>query len=81
MISNPTKNIWNQSINSNEWGRLVQGNKHDVRNTDTIDFITKHEVPKGRDVAYATYVLDHRPLKKEPHRVRIIVGGDRLTYV
>ena len=31
-------------------------------------------------VTYTTFVLDHRPLKTEPWRVCITVGGDRLTY-
>ena len=29
---------------------------------------------------YASFVCDHRPLKTEPWRVRIVVGGDKLTY-
>ena len=66
---------------SNEWGRLAQGNKHGVTSTDTIDFIHKHEVPDGKRVTYATYVVDYRPLKKEKYRVRITVGGDRLVYL
>ena len=37
-------------------------------------------MPAGRDVTYATFVLDYRPLKTEPHRVRILVGEDKLTY-
>ena len=65
---------------SNEWGQLAQGNDNEVVATDTIDFITQQEVPRGRDVTYATFVLDYRPLKTEPHQVRITVGGDRLTY-
>ena len=65
---------------SNERGRLAQENKHGVRATDTIGFIYKHEVPEGRDVTYATYVLDYRPLKVEPYRVRITVDGNRLSY-
>ena len=48
--------------------------------TDTIDFITKEEVPKGRDITYATFVVDYRPLKSEPQRVRITVGGEKLSY-
>ena len=71
--------IWTQSL-SNEWGRLAQGNDAGVQPTDTIDFIHQHEVPKNQDVTYATFVLDYRPLKSEPHRVRITVGGDRLSY-
>ena len=65
---------------SNEWGRLAQGNKYGVSSTDTIEFITKEQVPKGRDVTYATFVLDYRPLKEEQCWIRIVVGGDRLSY-
>ena len=65
---------------SNEWGRLAQGNKHGVRSTDTIDFIQKHAVPHDRTVTYASFVLDYKPLKSEPHRVRITVGGDKLPF-
>ena len=66
---------------SNEWGRLAQGNKYGVSSTYTIDFIYKSEVPLDRRVTYATYVLDYRPLKDEQYRIRITVGGDRLTYL
>ena len=80
MLADPQKGIWTQSL-SNEWGRLAQGNDNGVRSTDTIEFIFKYEVPKDSDVTYATYVLDYRPLKTEPYRVRITVGGNRLNYV
>ena len=79
MLTGPLREIW-ENILSNEWGRLAQGNKHGVKATDTIEFIHKHEVPEGRDIYYATYVLDYRPLKGEPCRVRITVGGNRLSY-
>ena len=49
--------------------------------TDTIDFILKKEVPKGKKVAYANYICDHRPLKEEEWRVRLTVGGGRLEYM
>lgn len=61
-----------------ELGRLAQGNIHGVLATDTIDFIYKLDVPLGDKVTYAQYVCDHRPLKPEPYRVRIVVGGDKL---
>ena len=79
LLQGPLKHIWNISL-SNEWGRLAQGNKHGVTSTDTIDFIHQHEVPRDRDVTYATFVLDYRPLKAEPYRVRITCGGDKLSY-
>ena len=73
------KKEWLQSL-SNEWGRLAQGNDMGVHFNDVIDFISQKEVPTDRKVTYATFVLDHRPLKTEPWRVRITVGGDKLTY-
>ena len=79
LLQGSDRKIWTRSL-SNEWGRLAQGNDHGVVATDTIDFIYRHEVPQGRDITYATFVLDYRPLKSEPHRVRITVGGDRLSY-
>ena len=51
-----------------------------MRSTDTIQFIKRDQVLAGRDITYATFVLDYRPLKSEPHQVRITVGGDRLSY-
>ena len=72
--------MWTKSL-SNEWGRPTQENIHGATSTDTIEFIFKHEVPQGLRVAYATYVLDYRPLKNEQYHVRITVGEDRLTYL
>ena len=71
--------IWGKAL-SNEWGWLAQGNDYGIIGTDTIEFILKSEVPHGRDVTYASFVCDKRPLKTEPFRVRIVVGGDRLSF-
>ena len=79
LLNGPTKEIWFKSI-SNEFGRLAQGNVYGVKATDTIDFIHKHEVPLAQQVTYASFVCDYRPLKSEPYRVRLVVGGDRLAY-
>ena len=49
--------------------------------TDTIDFVHKYKVSKGKDVTYTTFVLDYRLLKSEPQHVHITVCGDRLLYV
>ena len=59
---------------------MAQGSTNGVRHTDTIDFVHKREVPGDRDVTYATFVLDHRPLNTEEYIVRITVGGNRLSY-
>lgn len=74
-----TLEIWNQSL-SNEYGCLAQGNDVGVKYTDACDFIHFHEVPKGKQVTYANWVIDYRPLKSEPFRIRLVVGGDKLEY-
>ena len=78
LLDGDDKATWTNSL-SNEWARLAQGNKRGIKGTSTINFIYRRQVPKGRDVTYATFVCDHKPLKTEKHRVRITVGGDRLS--
>ena len=70
---------WTQSL-TNEWGRLGDGRLGKVKGTNTIQFIPKEAVPINRKVTYGNFVCDHRPLKTEPLRVRLTVGGDRLDY-
>ena len=77
LIKGDNKETWLRSL-SMEFGRLAQGNIHGVQSTDTIDFIAYHEVPSNEKVTYAQCVCDHRPLKPEKFRVRIVVGGDKL---
>ena len=71
------KPLWVRSL-SNEWGRLANGNTFGTIGTNTITFLPYGDVPRDRSVTYATFVCDVKPLKKETHRVRITVGGDRL---
>ena len=70
----PTWKIWL----STEIGRLAQGVGDFVAGTDTIDFIHKSEVPANKKVTYKNFICDYRPLKTEPHIVRLTVGGDKL---
>ena len=65
LLQGPKKEIQIKAL-SNEIGCLAQGNKHDVKSTDTIEFILKSEVPNGHDITYATFVCDYRPLKENP---------------
>ena len=59
---------------------MARGNYAGVEGTKIVDFIFFNEVPLDRDVTYASFVCDLKPLKNETHRVRIVVGGDRLSY-
>ena len=58
----------------------MQGGHKGVLTTNTTYFITQHEVPRGQNITYATFVINYRPLKIKPHRVHITVGGDQLSY-
>ena len=61
---------------SNEWGRLAQGNNAGVQATDTLNFIPFSQVPSNKLVTHATFACDHRPLKSEPWRICLVVGGN-----
>jgi hypothetical protein len=75
LLKSKMKPTWEISL-SNEIGRLAQGVGNRVAGTDTIDFIQKNEVPANKKVAYANFICDYRPLKTEPHRVCLTIGGD-----
>ena len=62
---------------SNELGRLSQGIRN-IPGTNTIKFIRKDQVPKGRKVTYGRIVVTYHPQKSEPNRSRLTAGGDRL---
>ena len=74
-----TNPIWTKA-SSNEYGRLMNGNEAGILGTNTMEPIALHDIPAHRQVTYGSMVCDHRPLKKEPNRCRLVVGGDRLTY-
>ena len=65
LLKGNKKDVWEKAL-SNEWGRLAQGNKYGVQAQDAIDFIFKKDVPSDRDITYAQFICDHRPLKTEP---------------
>ena len=58
----------------NELGILANKIYNRVKATNTIEFIRKEEVPKGR----TKFLCDYHPLKLEPYRFRLKMGGDRL---
>ena len=78
------KTIWSTS-SANEFGRLAQGvggTNSRVVPTNTIFFIKSDQVPADRkkDVTYGSFTCVLRPLKKETHRTRLTMGGDRINY-
>ena len=79
LLNGPDKETWKKAV-SNELGRLTKGNDAGVNYTDTMRWIKKKEIPKNKKVTYANFTFDHRPLKSETHRCRLVVGGDKLEY-
>ena len=61
---------------ANELGNLAQGVGNRVKGTNTIFFIHKHQVPKGRTVTFPRIVCTIRPEKEDPKRTRITVCGN-----
>ena len=53
-----------------------------VKGTNTILFISKEDLPEARweDVTYGRIVVNYRPEKSDPNRVRLTIGGNRINY-
>ena len=74
------KQVWETAL-ANEFGRLMQGVGTRIKSgTETLVPIERSKIPNGRIAAYAKIVVDIRPQKKEKHRARLVVGGDRVDY-
>ena len=82
MLRHPVyKEVWGSAFGK-EVGRLAQGLPNVVKGTDTIEFISRNDVPTDRfqDCTYVQIVCNERPEKADPNRVRITVGGNRINY-
>ena len=82
LIDDPLlRDTWTKAM-CKELGRLAQG-YDGTEGTDTIKFLTHEEIraiPADRTVTYARIVVDYRPQKEDPNRVRITVGGNLIDY-
>ncbi len=58
----------------------MNGNTHGVKGTQMMEMIAPRDIPCSKKITYASMVCDYRPLKSEPHRCRLVVGGDNLPY-
>ena len=82
LITHPQyREVWMHS-SANEFGRLAQGVGGRITGTDTIFFVKRNQVPEDRwkDITYAKFVCELKPNKKEVHRTRLTVGGDKVHY-
>jgi hypothetical protein len=74
-----TFTIWNEAA-ANEFGILAQGVGDRIDGSNTILFIPRQAVPKGKIGTYGRFVVDIRPNKSESHRVRLTVGGNLIQH-
>jgi hypothetical protein len=77
------REVWTKAFGK-EFGNLAQGDKHtNTQGTNSI-FILSHKeirhIPADRVVTYANIVVDYRPQKSDPNRVRITAGGNLIDY-
>ncbi len=66
----------------NEFGQLAQGDGGQIKGTNTIYFVHKHQVKQDRwrDITYAKFVCELKPNKAKVHCTRLTVGGNKAHY-
>ena len=79
LVKGPDKEIWERAY-ANDLGRLAQGVHGRIAGTNTVYFIAHNEVPNNKKITYGKKEVSIRPNKTETHRVRLTVGGDKLTF-
>jgi hypothetical protein len=63
-----------------KWMRSTANEINRLYNTNTIRFIRRSDIPKGRKVTYGSFVVDIKDHKEEKERTRLTVGEDQIEY-
>jgi hypothetical protein len=63
-----------------KWMRSTANKINRLYNTNTIRFIQRSNIPKGRKVTYGSFVVDIKDHKEEKERTRLTIGGDQIEY-
>jgi hypothetical protein len=63
-----------------KWMRSTANEINRLYNTNTIRFIRRSNIPKGRKVTYCSFEVDIKDHKEEKERTRLTVGGDQIEY-
>jgi hypothetical protein len=66
--------------NKNNGMRSTANEINRLYNTNTIRFIRRSVIPKGRKVTYGSFVVDIKDHKEETERTQLTVGGDQIEY-
>jgi hypothetical protein len=62
------------------WMRSTANEINRLYNTNTIRFIRRSNIPKGRKVTYGSFVVDIKDHKEEKECTRLTLGGDQIEY-
>jgi hypothetical protein len=63
-----------------KWMRSTANEINRLYNTNTIRFIQRSNIPKGRKVTNISFLVDIKDHKEEKERTRLTVGGDQTEY-
>jgi hypothetical protein len=63
-----------------KWMRSTANKINRLYNTNTIRFICRSNIPKGRKVTYGSFVVDIKEHREEKERTRLTIGGDQIEY-
>jgi hypothetical protein len=79
-----TAEVW-QTAFGKDFGGMAQGcNKTGTKGTNAMFVMTHdaimHALAAKQFFTYANPVVDFRPQKEDPHRIRITAGGNLITY-
>jgi hypothetical protein len=61
-----------------KWMRSTANKLNRLYNTNTIPFIRRSNIPRGRKVTYGSFVVDIKDHKEEKERTVLTVGGDQI---
>jgi hypothetical protein len=63
-----------------KWMRSTTNEINRLYKTNTLRFIRRSNISKGRKLTYGSFVLDIKDHKEEKERTRLTVGGDTIEY-
>jgi hypothetical protein len=63
-----------------KWMRSTANDINRIYNTNTIRFIRRSDIPKGRKVTYGSFVVDIKDHKEEKECKRLTFGGKQIEY-
>jgi hypothetical protein len=63
-----------------KWMRSTANEINRLYNANTVIFIRRSDIPKGRKVTQGIFVVDIKEHKEEKERTRLTVGGDQIEY-